>query len=266
MTHTVLVTGATGNIGRHVVSGLREQGVAVRAMTRHPTADGEVAGDLTNPASVARAAADADAVFLLWPFLPSDGADAVASAIGHSPVVYVSAMSAPQGGVWAEVEAAVRRAGDRWTFLRPGGFATNTLEWAPAIRAGGPVPMPYPRASRSLIHERDIAEVAVRALTDAGHAGRTYVLTGPSALTMAEQVTIIGDAVGRRPYAVEQPVDEYRAALAAVTGEAFADGALRYWAGLVDEPEPVTRTVAEVLGRPARTFREWAADHADDFR
>jgi uncharacterized protein YbjT (DUF2867 family) len=266
MTHTVLVTGATGNIGRHVVTGLREQGVTVRAMTRHPTADGEIAGDLTDPASVERAADGADAVFLLWPFLSPDGADAVASAIGRSHVVYVSAMSAPLGGVWGAVEESVRRAGDTWTFLRPGGFATNTLEWAPAIRAGGPVPMPYPLASRSLIHERDIAEVAVRALTDADHAGRTYVLTGPSALTMAEQVTIIGDAVGRRPYAVEQPVDEYREAMAAVTGDAFAAGALRYWAGLVDEPEPVTDTVAEVLGRPARTFARWAEDHADDFR
>jgi uncharacterized protein YbjT (DUF2867 family) len=266
----ILVTGATGNIGRHVVTGLRARGVTVRTMSRDAAA-ADVTGDFTDPASIARAADGADAAFLLWPFLTPEGADAVASALGTPPrhVVYVSAMSAPQGGVWAAVEDAVRRNLDpraTWTFLRPGGFATNTLEWAPAIRAGGPVPMPYPGAARSLIHERDIADVAVRALTEEGHAGKAYVLTGPSALTMSEQVKIIGDAVGSRPYAVEQPVEEYRAAMAAVTGDAFADNALRYWASLVDTPEPVTHTVAEITGRPARTFREWAADHADDFR
>ncbi len=261
----ILVTGATGNIGRHVVAGLRAHGVTVVSMSRDAAA-ADVTGDLTDPRSIAQAADGADAAFLLWPFLSPDGADAVANAIGRRRVVYVSAMGAPQGGVWGAVEDAVRRSGATWTFLRPGGFATNTLEWAPAIRAGGPVPMPYPEAARPLIHERDIADVAVRALTGEGHEGKAYVLTGPSALTMSEQVKIIGDAVGSRPYATEQPVDEYRAAMAAVTGDAFAEGALRYWASLVDEPEPVTHTVADILGRPARTFREWATDHADDFR
>lgn len=271
MTKSVLVTGATGNIGRHVVAGLGERGVAVRAMTRTPGAvhlpgAEVVAGDLTVPDSFAEAIDGMDAVFLLWPFMTPDGADAVASAIGSRPVVYVSAMSAPQGGVWGGVEDALRAAGSAWTFLRPGGFATNTLEWAPAIRAGEPVRMPYPNAARSLIHERDIADVAVRVLTADGHAGRVYELTGPSAPTMAEQVKIIGDAVSARPTVVEQPLDEARAQLEQWTGKEFAAAALGYWAGLVDQPEPVTGAVAEILGRPARGFAEWAADHADDFR
>ena len=261
----ILVTGATGNIGRHVVTGLRAQGVTVRSMSRDGAA-ADVTGDFTDPASIAAAADGADAVFLLWPFLSPDGIDAVAGAIGRRRVVYVSAMSAPQGGVWGAVEDEIRRTAASYTFLRPGGFATNTLEWAPAIRAGGPVPMPYPRAARSLIHERDIADVAVRVLTGAGHEGRAHVLTGPSAPTMSEQVKIICDAVGSPSFAVEHPVGEYRAAMAAVTGAAFADSALAYWAGLVDEPEPVTGTVTEITGRPARTFAQWAADHADDFR
>lgn len=266
----ILVTGATGNIGRHVVTGLRERGHDVRAMTRDPSRDGDIAGDFTDPDSVGKAAEDADAVFLLWPFLTPDGADAVASAIGRRHprrhIVYVSAMSAPQGGVWGAVEEAVRRSGAPYTFLRPGGFATNTLEWAPAIRAGDPVRMPFPRAARSLIHERDIADVAVHVLLGSGHRGKEYVLTGPSVVTMADQVKIIGDAVSSRPEVVEQPLDEARAEMAQWAGDDFADGALSYWAGLVDEPEPVTNTVAELLGRPARTFVRWAADHADDFR
>src|SRR3712207_5872699 len=142
MTHTVLVTGATGSIGRHVVDGLREQGVTVRAMTRDPAAYvaphgvAAVAGDHTDPASVEKPAAGAHATGRRGPSLPPDGAAAVASAIGDAHVVYVSAMSASQGGVWGAVEDAARRAADRWTFLRSGGFATNTLEWAPAIRGG----------------------------------------------------------------------------------------------------------------------------------
>jgi uncharacterized protein YbjT (DUF2867 family) len=282
MTHTILVTGATGNIGQHVVTGLLEQGVTVRALARHPVVATAslppqvrvVAGDLTEPGSLADALDGVDAVFLLWPFLTPDGADAVAAAIAKHArhIVYVSALNVTDdgdpamNGVWGAVEDAVRRTGVGWTFLRPGGFATNTREWAPAIRAGDPVRMPYPRAARSPLHERDIADVAVRALTGDGHSGKAYVLTGPAALTMADQVRVIGNAVGRQPIVAEQPLDEARAQLAAWTDPLFAENALRYWASLVDEPEPVTHTVEEITGRPARTFATWAADHADDFR
>lgn len=84
-----------------------------------------------------------------------------------------------------------------WTFLRPAGFATNTLMWADQIRESGVVRWPFGQARRSLIHERDIADVAVQALTEDDHAGKRYVLTGPESLTQAEQVAAIGDAIGR---------------------------------------------------------------------
>jgi uncharacterized protein YbjT (DUF2867 family) len=282
MTRTILVTGATGNIGRHVVTGLLDQGATVRALARRPVVAAAglppwvqvVAGDLTDPGSLAGALDGVDAVFLLWPFLAADGVDAVAAAITKHArhVVYVSAMNVTDdgdpatNGVWGAVEDAVRRSGVEWTFLRASGFATNTREWSRAIRAGEPIRMPYPEAARSLIHERDIADVAVRALTGDGHAGKAYVLTGPAALTMAEQVRVIGTAVGHRLTVVAQPLDEARAQLAEWADPSFADRALRYWSGLVDEPEPVTRTVEEITGRPARTFAAWAADHVDDFR
>jgi uncharacterized protein YbjT (DUF2867 family) len=282
MTPTVLVTGATGNIGHHVVTGLRDRGAAVRALTRRPVMAAAslppqvqvVAGDLTDAGSLADALDGVDGVFLLWPFLTPDGVDAVAAAIAKHArhVVYVSALNVTDDGdpatrgVWGAVEDAVRRSGVGWTFLRASGFATNTLEWAPSIRMGEPVRIPYPRAARSLIHERDIADVAVRALTGDRHLGKAYVLTGPAALTMADQIEAIGTVVGKRTTVVEQPVDEARAQLATWTDPSFADSALRYWAGLVDEPEPVTRTVEEITGRPARAFAAWAADHADDFR
>ena len=270
---TILVTGATGNIGRHVVSGLRERGATVRALSRFPGA-GTVTGDLTRPDTLQDALSGVDSVFLLWPFLSAEGAPAVVDAIAAhaSRIVYVSALNVRDGvppeesGVWGQVEAAIRRTSLAWTFLRPGGFATNTLEWAPAIRAGQPVRMPYPGASRSLVHERDIAEVAVRVLTEDGHDGRTYPLTGPAALTQAEQVRILA-AVAGQPATVEEITrEEARAGTLAWAGEAYADAALDYWQTLVEVPEPVTTTVEEITGRPARTFAEWAHDHADDFR
>jgi uncharacterized protein YbjT (DUF2867 family) len=208
----ILVIGATGNIGRQVVAGLHARGSAVRALSRHPAMasalpDGVelVAGDLTDPDSLQHALTGVDAVFLLWPFLSADGAPAVVEAVaGHARrVVYVSAMSVrddrspAENGVWGQVEDAIRRTDLDWTFLRASGFATNTFEWAPAIRTGQPVRIPYLAAARSLLHERDIADVAVRALTEPGHAGAAYVLTGPAAITQAEQVRILAAVGGR---------------------------------------------------------------------
>jgi uncharacterized protein YbjT (DUF2867 family) len=143
----------------------------------------------------------------------------------------------------------------------------NTLGWADQIRRDGVVRRPYGRASRSLIHERDVAAVAVRALVDDGHAGARYVLTGPESITQEEQVALIGEAIDRRLQWEELPLPQARSIVAAeLGGAAYADRALRYWAGLVADPEPVTTTVGDVTGVPARPFREWARDHADDFR
>ncbi|GIJ79922.1 Uncharacterized conserved protein YbjT, contains NAD(P)-binding and DUF2867 domains [Micromonospora phaseoli] len=273
-----LVIGATGNIGRHVVTSLRDRGIAVRTLTRSPGGlpDGieAVHGDLRDAETLKRSLAGTDAVFLLWPFMTADGAPAVAEAIAATTrrVVYVSAMHVRddrppiENGFWGQVEDAIRRTDVEWTFLRVGGLATNTLQWAPAISAGRPVRMPYPAASRSLIHERDVAEVAVLAMTEAGHGGAAYALTGPASITQAEQVRIIGTVTGR-PVRVERaPLAEARAELLSWADPAYADTALAYWASLVDTPEPCTPTVAELTGSPARTFAQWAAEHADDFR
>jgi uncharacterized protein YbjT (DUF2867 family) len=279
-TNPILVIGATGNIGRHVVAGLHARGATVRAMSRNP-AEGQlpddtqvVAGDLTNLDTMRRALTDVDAVFLLWPFLSADGVPVVVNAIaGHARrVVYVSAMNVRddlppgQNGVWGQVEDAIRHTDLEWTFLRSSGFATNTLQWAPAIRAGEPVRIPYPAAARSLIHERDIAEVAVRALTEPGHASAAYILTGPGAITQAEQVRILGAVAGRPARIEETTPEDARATMLTWADPEFVDSALSYWASLVNVPERVTRTVEEITGTAARTFAQWARDHADDFQ
>lgn len=278
---TVLVTGATGSVGHHVVAGLRDAGVTVRALSRDPSSSrlpagvATLGGDLTDPGSLRHAAAGADAAFLLWPFPTAQGAEAAVGALAGQVrhIVYLSAMSVRDGapsaenGVWGQVEQAIRQSGAEWTFLRAGGFATNTLAWAEQIRSRGVVRWPYGEAARSLIHERDIAAVAVRALTDGKHVGATYVLTGPKAVTQADQARIIGAVTGLPVHWEEDSPESIRAQLTAMTGDrAFADHALAYWASLITQPEPVTHAVEEITGAPARTFRDWVADHAGDFR
>ncbi|GII31534.1 NAD(P)H-binding protein [Planotetraspora mira] len=275
-----LVIGATGNVGRHVVSHLRDAGAGVRALARRPTAGGlpagvrAVQGDLTDPGTLDAALDGVTSVFLLWPFLTAEAAPAVVDALaGHARhVVYFSAMSVrddlepEENGIWGEVEHLIERSTLDWTFLRVGGLAANTLGWADQIRAEGVVRWPYGAAPRSLIHERDIAAVAARALLEDGHAGAKYVLTGPESVTQADQVRIIGEEIGRSVRWEELPPEQAREQLLTSWGDpAFVDGALGYWASLVAEPERVTHTVEEVTGTPARTFREWAREHAGDF-
>jgi uncharacterized protein YbjT (DUF2867 family) len=202
-----------------------------------------------------------------------DGITAVTEKLkGVEHVVYLSAMSVrddrdpAENGIWGQVEQALTGAAVSTTFLRAGGFAANTLTWAGQIRQGV-VRWPYGKAGRSLIHERDIADVAVRALTEDGHVDARYVLTGPEVVSQTEQVRQIGEAIGREVRWEELSREAAREQLLAAWGQpAFVDGALDHWAALETQPEPVTQTVREVTGQPARTFRQWAADHADDFR
>ncbi|MBL7497590.1 NmrA family NAD(P)-binding protein [Frankia sp. CNm7] len=294
---TVLVTGATGNVGRHVVAGLLTAGARVRALTRAPTRTDLPAawhptptptgspvsvevlgGDLLDPASIRAAAAGVDAAFLLWPYLTTDGAAAAVRALAEQAphLVFLSATAvrddAPpgQGDVYAQVEELIREAtaatGGTWTFLRASGFATNTLGWAEQLATTGAVSWVYGKAARSLIHERDIADVAVATLLDDRHAGARHVLTGPESITQLDQVRILGEAAGVPARWEEIPTEAAREQMSAFAPPAFVDDALRYWATLVHEPEPVTDDVERITGHRARTFRTWATDHADAFR
>lgn len=278
---TILVTGATGQVGRSLVEQLGQAGASVRALVREPGSarlpDGVAAvrGDLSRPDTVTPATLDGvAAVFLLWPFPSADGAAEVVGTLagGTDRIVFLSSMGAEpdQAGTpfHREIERLIGQSGMDWVFLRAGGFGGNTLIWAPQIRSGAPsVRWPYARAARSLIHERDIAGVAVRALVGSVTAPATLVLTGPEAVTQEEQVRLIGEAIGR-PLRYEEISAE--AALGQMQADGwpreFAEHALGYWATLVEHPEPVTHTVAEVTGAEARPFRQWALDHADDFR
>jgi uncharacterized protein YbjT (DUF2867 family) len=274
----ILVTGASGTVGRQTVSQLLATGAEVRALTRHPDAARlpggveVVAGDLSEPTTLAPALKGVDGVFLVWPFRTAESAPAVLDAIERKTrrLVYLSSAGGqrpdPAGMFHADMERLIEDSPLEWTFLRPSGFAANTRLWADQIRKGV-VRWPYGAAARSLIHESDIAAVAVRALTGDGHAGAKHVLTGPELLTQSEQVHTIGEAIGRPVRWEEVPPDAVRDDLAAAFGDAsFAHHALDTWARFVDQPELVSSTVERITGTPARTFRKWASDHAGDFR
>jgi uncharacterized protein YbjT (DUF2867 family) len=277
----ILVTGATGTVGRQVVEQLVAEDQPVRAVARDPDSSGlpdgveVVAGDLSDAVGLAPNLHGVDAVFLLWPFPTVESVrklgpaliNTLAAHVGR--VVYLSATPAaqPPGGFWRAVEALIEVSGLEWTHLRPTGFAKNTLIWADQIRAGDVVRWPYPDAARSLIHERDIAAVAVQALVRDELIGAMPVISGPEAITQADQIAQIGTAIGRELSCEDMPQGEAVAELVARFGNAdFARSALDVWADFVTEPEVVTTAVAEVTGEPGRPFRDWAAEHADDFR
>ncbi|MFI6541221.1 alcohol dehydrogenase catalytic domain-containing protein [Nonomuraea sp. NPDC050547] len=246
----ILVSGATGTIGRPLVSLLQDAGADVRTVTR----------ELTDPAALAAALDGVDAMFLLWPFASAEGAREVLELVGARRVVYLSSAAARPYEV--EIERLVAGTAREWTVLRPHAFAANTLRWAGQVRAGV-VRQPYGNAGFSPLHERDVAAVAVRALLGGGHHGAVYTLTGPRALTQREQATAIGAAIGRPVRWEEEPPEEARERLLGLGWPAPAvDGMLRALAA--PGPAP-TRTVEEVTGVPASTFETWASEHAADF-
>lgn len=280
----VLVIGATGNVGRQVVSQLVTAGTKVRAMARNPEAAGlppqveVMRGDLTAPETLDACLNGIDTVFLVWVAPPVTFA-AVLERIARQAqrIVYLSSpiktphpffqQPNPFRAVTAEIERLIESSGLEWTFLRPGIFAANALHWwAPQIRAGDVVRWPYISAPTAPIHERDVAAVAVHALCDRGHAGAEYVLTGPQSLTQAEQVSTIGRVIGRSLRVEEMSADETRREWLTTMPASVVNMLLDAWAAAIGQPAFVTSTVAEITGTPARTFLDWATDHAAEFR
>ena len=166
-----------------------------------------------------------------------------------------------------EIERAIEGSGLAWTFLRPGMFAANALGWwGPRIRSGAAVRWPYLSVATAPIHEGDIAAVAVKALCEESFAKGEYVLTGPESLTQGEQITAIGRAIGRTLQVEEISPDEARSEWANRMPVGVVNILLDAWGAAAGRPAFVTSTFEEITGWPARTFREWALEHAAEFR
>ncbi|MGD0296293.1 MAG: NAD(P)H-binding protein [Bryobacteraceae bacterium] len=279
----ILITGATGTVGRLVVSQLPATGIQVRALVRNPDAarfpsEVEVVrGDLTLPESLDGCLDGMDTVFLVWVAPSAAIAPALERIAKHARrIVFLSAplktphplfqQPNPARKVGEQIERLIENSGLQWTFLRPGMFAGNALGWwAPQIRVGDVVRWPHLAASTAPIDERDIAAVAVRTLCEDGHAGAEYVMTGPQSLSQFEQVSIIGRAIGRSLHIEEISPDEAREGLSNMPAS-VVNMLLDAWGAAIGQPAFVTLTVAEITGAPARTFLEWATDHAAEFR
>ncbi|WP_407287529.1 SDR family oxidoreductase [Streptomyces sp. BP-8] len=283
----IVVTGATGNIGRRLVDRLLAEGAAVRALTRDPAraalpAEAEVVrADLNGADDLAPLLAGADALFLNLA-AGGDGAaarliDAAAKA-GVRRIVLNSSMGVTDtpadetnfiSRMHAALERAVRDSGLEWTFVRGANYATNTLAWAPSIRESGVVRDAHPGARGVPVHEADLADVAAVALLDrtGAHLGRAYLVTGPEPMTVAEQVAEIGRAIGRETRVERISEDE---AVEAMSGPHLPKEAarelVRMFGGTVDAPPfALSDAVERVTGHPARTFAQWAREHAADF-
>lgn len=253
-------------------------------MTRNPEAAGlrsqveVMQGDLTFPETLDACMEGIDTVFLIWTAPPTAVAPALDRITRHARrVVFLSAplktphplfqQPNPHRVMVEQIEQLIEASGLEWTFLRPGMLAANALGWwASQIRRGDVVRWPYAEVPTAPIHERDIAAIAVRALCENGHAGADYVLTGPHSLTHAKQVSIIGRAIGRALEIQEISPDEWRRECLPHWPATVVNMLLDAWAAAVGQPAFVTPTVAELTGAPARTFLDWANDHAAEFR
>src|SRR5262245_29522371 len=280
----VLVTGATGLTGSEVVAQLRGTGCRIRAMSRNPASaklptDVEVVrGDLLAPDTLDACLTGIDAVFLVWIGALAAFAPALERIAAHArQIVLLTSphrtphpfFQQPNGlrHIHAGVEQLIEVSALRWTFLRPGPFAINCRNWwAPQLRKGDVVRWFYADAATAPVHECDIAAVAVRALCDEGHDGREHLLTGPASLTQREQLQIIGDVVSRPLRFEELSRESAREQMLAMKfPPPAADMLLDAYAAAVGQPAVVTSTIREVTGAPARSFHDWAMDHAGDF-
>ncbi|MEV6217404.1 NAD(P)H-binding protein [Nocardia sp. NPDC051833] len=277
---TILVTGATGSVGRHLIATLVARGTSVRALTRKPE-DANlpesvevVAGDLADASTFGPQVFEGvDRAFVF----PVDGVDvfveaAVAAGVHRFTVLssLAAAMEFPRDRGSASqrhhsaVEAAVTDRTDAWTILRPGTFANNLLSWAWQIRSGAPIRAPYLGSAQAPVHEYDIAEAAAETLLSDDYIGETVVITGPQALTRTEQVTAIGAVIGREIPLVEITPDEFVSETAQFIPQPIMKMLLDYWRDTLTVPDQV-RPVTSVTGRPGRTLTDWITDHRADF-
>lgn len=271
---TILVTGATGNVGRHLVEQLLRAGQSVRALTRNaanaqlPDAAEVVVGDLQRPETLAATMEGATALHLIN-FGGDDYAllqtgKAIVAMAERAGVERVTVLLGPEQG---SLEQAVKESSLAWTFLQPVEFMSGGLDFAEASRAGGVVRLPFANRRSAMVHEADIAAVAAVALTQEGHGGQTYTVTGGEVVTPREMIGIIGEVLGRT-IAIEE-LDEAQARL--LWREAgMAEDIIEFMVWVYGNTPPigstVVPTVKQVTGLAPRTFRQWVEEHIAQFR
>jgi len=283
----ILVTGATGTVGSEAVGQLLEAEQEVRALARDQASAARklgdhveiVEGDASQPDTLDAAVDGIERMYLLLPMvptLPQLDADIIAAAqrAGVRHIIKQSNMGAQDEQAttmqrWHRAgERLIESSGIAWTFVRPTGFMSNALGWADTIRSQGIVYAPGGDGKLAVVDPRDIAAVAVASLTEPGHEGKAYDVTGPEALSAAEQVTMIGDEIGKPITHIDIPESAARESMLGTGMPAeIVDALLEFMTDVrAGRSATISSAVEDVTGRPARTFRAWAHDHAAAFR
>jgi uncharacterized protein YbjT (DUF2867 family) len=270
----IVVTGATGNVGRPLVRALVEAGESVTAVSRRVSAadvpDGVRIrqGDLADPSGFKSILDGASTLFLMvsGAFVPLDEVLGRARTSGVDRVVLLSSQGVATGRHPSVLEDSVRASGLEWTMLQPGAFASNTLQWVESVRSSREVVAPFGDVALPVLDPEDIAAVAAAALRDAAHAGASYVLTGPEPITPRQQAAAIGEALGEPVRFVPQTREEARALMLSFMPEQVADVTLDVLGAPSPGEQQVSPDVERVLGRPPRPFAEWAARNAGAFK
>jgi uncharacterized protein YbjT (DUF2867 family) len=281
---TILITGARGSIARSIIERLHAAGTPVRAASKSP---GELrvpegvpttALNLSRPDLAGPAFDGVSAVFL---YPQPEGIDDLlkaASSAGVERIVLLSsawvlapgAEQAPVARPNVLVERAITGSGITSTFLRPDAFATNARSWIGFIRDNEPVPLAYPDAHVAAIHPDDIADIAAAALAGDGLAGdglagHAVTLTGPESLTFRDQLATIAQTIGRGIGVRTISRAEAERHMGAHVPAPIVANLLDVWAAATAGPAPIGDTTQTLLGRPARTFAQWAAEYRDAF-
>ncbi|ROQ26415.1 uncharacterized protein YbjT (DUF2867 family) [Streptomyces sp. PanSC19] len=276
----IVVTGATGNVGRPLVELLAAAGEEVTAVSRRPAVGLPAGvthrqGDLADVDGLTGLFEGAEAVYLLVAGLGDElrPREIVAAAVacGVRRIVFQSSqlVGTRTDSVSHEIlrafEEAVRESGVEWTVLRPGGFASNAFLWAEQVRSARSVAAPFADVALPVVDPADVAGVAAAALRDPAHAGRTYVLTGPVAVSPREQVRALAEALDAPVEFVAQSADEARSRLVRFLPEEAVDGMLSVMGEPRADEQRVSPDVERVLGRAPRPFSAWAARNAPAF-
>jgi uncharacterized protein YbjT (DUF2867 family) len=280
----ILIIGASGTVGRQLVSELFPTKFKLRALLRNPDAANlpstveKFRGDLTAPESLDSALKNTDAVFLVWTAPPATAPAVIDRIAKHSRrLVFLTAphqtphpffqQPNPLSAMLSSIERHIESTTLQYTFIRPGMFADNCSEWwGPAFRNNEVVRWPLLQAPTAPIDKRDIAAVAANVLTDPQpHGAKNYVITGPESLTQLQQLQIIADTINRPLRYEDLSADEARKALVPPFPLPVLNMLLNAWTAALPQPAYITTAVADLLARPAHTFRSWAEHNASAF-
>ncbi|MEV4505873.1 SDR family oxidoreductase [Streptomyces klenkii] len=278
----IVVTGATGNVGRPLTRTLAESGKQVTAVSRHAAAvpDGvrHVVADLAEPGSLKPVLAGAKALFLLLSGdLHATGASPAliigeAAASGVRRVVLLSSQGVatrpfgPTRIAMRALEDVLRNSGLEWAILRPGGFTSNALWWAESIRTRQVAAAPFGDVGVPVIDPADIAEVAAACLLDDRHTGGVYELTGPEVITPRQQVEAIAAALGSPVRFHDLTRDEAKTAMNQSMPAELAEDTLAILGSPSLAELRISPDVQRALGRAPRPFADWAARNIAAFR